>query len=75
MLPCGCLADDCTHHKPHPEPYLLVRDRLGVDRGIVFEDSDAGLAGAAAAGFAAVRVDDPHRLPDIVAASLSALQT
>jgi HAD superfamily hydrolase (TIGR01509 family) len=73
ILPCFralVCGGDCARHKPHPEPNLLVRERLGVDWGLAFEDSDAGLASAKAAGFTAVRVGDPNYLPGIVAASL-----
>jgi beta-phosphoglucomutase len=66
-------AEDCVRHKPDPEPYLLARKRLDVDCGLAFEDSDAGMASATAAGLVAVRVDAPHRLPEIVAASLRTL--
>ena len=72
ILPCFralVYGGDCAHHKPHPEPNLLVRGRLSVDWGLAFEDSDAGLASAKAAGFTAVRVGDPNCLPGIVAAS------
>jgi HAD superfamily hydrolase (TIGR01509 family) len=63
-------ADDCARHKPDPEPYLLIRERLGVVTALAFEDSDAGLASAAAAGFTAIRVPNPRHLPGIVAAAL-----
>lgn len=45
-------ADDCTHHKPHPEPYLRAVELLGasVDECIAIEDSPRGLAAAKAAG-------------------------
>ncbi len=64
-------ADDTVLHKPDPEPYLLAGKRLGLDRGLAFEDSEPGLASAAAAGWTAIRVDDPHHLSKIVAASLA----
>ena len=63
-------AEDCARHKPDPEPYLFIRDRLGIDTAFAFEDSDVGLASAAAAGFTAIRVPDPQHLPDVVAAAL-----
>ncbi len=63
-------ADDCARHKPDPEPYLLIRKRLGIETAFAFEDSAAGLASATAAGFTAIRVPDPQHLPDIVAAAL-----
>jgi HAD superfamily hydrolase (TIGR01509 family) len=63
-------AEDSTRHKPDPEPYVLVRDRLGISHGLAFEDSEAGLTSARTAGLTAVRVDDPHNLPEIVAAHI-----
>jgi HAD superfamily hydrolase (TIGR01509 family) len=67
-------AEDCTRHKPDPEPYLLMRRQLGGGEGIAFEDSSAGLASASAAGFSAVCVDEPQRLAEIVARTLSETQ-
>jgi HAD superfamily hydrolase (TIGR01509 family) len=66
-------ADDTVHHKPDPEPYLLARTRLGLERGLAFEDSESGLTSAAVAGWTAILVDDPCRLSQIVAASLAAI--
>lgn len=45
-------GDDVTHSKPHPEPYLLAAELLGVDAGqcVAIEDSAPGLASAIAAG-------------------------
>ncbi len=44
--------EDCSEHKPHPEPYLLAARRLGVppQRCLVVEDSLAGVASGCAAG-------------------------
>lgn len=64
-------ANDIRRHKPDPEPYLLIREKLGTGPGIAFEDSDAGLESAAKAGFTAIRIDDPSHLPEIVAKSLN----
>ncbi len=43
---------DVTHPKPHPEPYLLAAERLGVDatRCVAIEDSPSGAESANAAG-------------------------
>lgn len=43
---------DVAHPKPHPEPYLLAAERLGVDasRCVAIEDSPSGVASAEAAG-------------------------
>ena len=49
-------GDDVEHGKPAPDPYLLGAKRLGFDPGecIVFEDADAGVKAALAAGAAFV---------------------
>lgn len=52
-------GDEVERHKPHPEPYLTAASRLGASRPLVFEDSDAGVASATAAGFEVVRVKGP----------------
>jgi sugar-phosphatase len=45
-------GDDVEHGKPAPDPYLLGAKRLGFDPGdcVVFEDADAGIKAAFAAG-------------------------
>lgn len=57
---------DVTRHKPAPDPYLAIAARMSISTGFVFEDSDAGMASAVAAGFNAIRVDEPENLPEIV---------
>ena len=59
---CG----DVARHKPEPDPYLAIAARMSIATGIAFEDSDAGIASAHAAGFHAIRVDDPEGLPEVV---------
>jgi HAD superfamily hydrolase (TIGR01509 family) len=68
-LPQGRFAalvagDDVTHGKPHPEPYLLAAERLGVPPGdcVAIEDSPTGLASAVAAGVPALGVGHLVRL-------------
>jgi HAD superfamily hydrolase (TIGR01509 family) len=41
-------ANDCTHHKPHPEPYLNAISLLHIDatKTIIFEDSYSGYISA-----------------------------
>jgi HAD superfamily hydrolase (TIGR01509 family) len=53
-------AEDYTHGKPDPEPFLIAAARLGVPPGecLVFEDADLGIASAEAAGMAWVKI--PH---------------
>lgn len=53
-------GDDVSASKPDPEPYLLALALLGVDAesAVAFEDSDAGLMSAEAAGIAVIRVEE-----------------
>jgi HAD superfamily hydrolase (TIGR01509 family) len=53
-------AEDYTHGKPDPEPFLTAAERLGIaaQHCLVFEDADAGIASAEAAGMQWVRI--PH---------------
>lgn len=59
-------GDDVEHHKPAPDPYLLLGSLLDVKTGLAFEDSDAGIASAQQAGFVVIPVADPADLPRIV---------
>ena len=51
-------ADDVVEGKPHPEGYLqaleLLGDGIRADRVLVFEDTEAGVASAKAAGMSCV---------------------
>lgn len=51
-------AEDYTHGKPDPEPFLTAAQRLNVPPAncLVFEDADAGIRSAEAAGMQWVRV-------------------
>ncbi len=53
-------AEDYARGKPHPEPFLTAAERLGLSAKncLVFEDADAGIASAEAAGMQWVRI--PH---------------
>ena len=55
-------AGDYTNSKPHPEPFLIAAERLGVppERCLVFEDTDMGIDSAKAAGMGWVKVPQPH---------------
>ena len=56
-------GDAVEHGKPHPEPYLLAAERLGVDpvQCVAIEDSPTGVQSAGAAGCVVVAV--PHIVP------------
>jgi beta-phosphoglucomutase len=67
----GCFAasvyrEDVTHAKPDAEPYRTAARQLGARRPLVVEDSDAGQASAAAAGFKCLRVTGPAAMPRAV---------
>lgn len=51
-------SENITHGKPHPQPFLLGAERLGVlpERCLAFEDSMAGLRSIQAAGCQMVEV-------------------
>jgi beta-phosphoglucomutase len=63
---CVVFRGDVTRHKPAPDPYLAIAARMSVATGLVFGDSDAGIASAVAAGFHAIRFDHPESLPRMV---------
>lgn len=60
LLDALVTRDDVANPKPHPEPYLLAAERLGVNPAdcLALEDSPAGVRSAAAAGMAVVMVPD-----------------
>ncbi|MFC0844675.1 HAD-IA family hydrolase [Streptomyces noboritoensis] len=64
---CLITVEDITHHKPHPEPFLLAAERLGVDpaRCVVFEDAPVGLTSARAAGMRTVALTTTHSADDL----------
>lgn len=53
------VAEDVSHGKPDPEPFLVAAARVGVppDRAIVVEDAAAGIEGARRAGMKSVGVN------------------
>jgi len=60
-------SDDVVHGKPDPEGYVAALAALNVRRALVFEDTEAGIASAKAAGLhviAKLGTLDPHRLRD-----------
>ena len=59
-------GDAVEHAKPHPQPYLLAAEQLGVDIAdcIALEDSPAGLTSAHSAGAIAIGVPNILSLDD-----------
>jgi HAD superfamily hydrolase (TIGR01509 family) len=54
-------GQDFTRYKPHPEPYLLAAERMGIPASecLVVEDSARGLASAVAAGIPCAVIPHP----------------
>lgn len=65
LPPTVVTADDVAHGKPNPEGYLVAAGRLGVrpEEAVVFEDAEAGMRAADAAGARWVAVGR-HGVPD-----------
>ena len=67
-------VDDVTHGKPDPEGYLLALERLGgdvaADEVLVFEDADAGVQAAKAAGMRCAVLRSPAYTGTSVAADV-----
>ena len=76
-LPAGSFAtvvcgDDVQQGKPHPEPYLVAAERLGVppQRCVAIEDSPTGARSAVAAGCRTLGVPNVASIPVDVGAHL-----
>jgi HAD superfamily hydrolase (TIGR01509 family) len=89
LLPVGSFTtvvagDDVVNGKPHPEPYLVAAERLGVDAShcVAIEDSPTGVRSAHAAGCFTLAVPNAvavpahlgdHHLPTLDGLTASAL--
>ena len=58
-------AEDVKKGKPHPDPFLMAAERLGVAASecLVFEDAPAGIAAAEAAGADVMVIKATHQHP------------
>ena len=67
-------AEDVAQGKPHPEPYLMAAERLGVppERCLVFEDAAAGVTAAKAAGAQVIAVQTSQSVAELHAAGADA---
>lgn len=81
-LPEGCFSttvvgDEVTKGKPHPEPYLLAAEKLGVDprECLAIEDSPTGARSALAAGCWVWGVPNVVSIPDDLGPRLRVLPT
>lgn len=52
-------AEDVKHGKPHPEPFLMAAEALGISpaKCLVLEDAEMGVRSAVAAGMHYIRID------------------
>lgn len=66
-------GDEVPRLKPAPDPYRIAMERLGVTEAVVFEDSEAGMTSARAAGCRVVQVGHPSELPELVRGVLAGL--
>lgn len=66
LLETAVYGDEVSRLKPDPEPYRTACQRLGAEHALVFEDSEAGLASARAAGCEVVRVPRATDLPALL---------
>ena len=65
------VAEDVKRGKPHPDPYLLGCQRLGLPENshmIVFEDAPSGVRAGKAAGYKVVGLITTHTVEQIEAA-------
>ncbi len=60
-------GDDVRNGKPHPEPYLLAAQQLGVDakRCVVIEDAVAGIEAGLAAGAQVIAVPTSYPIDEL----------
>ncbi len=68
-------ADDVAHGKPHPDPYLELASRLGVDprECAVIEDSGNGIRSGHAAGARVIAIPRGAHQPDAETLQLAAV--
>lgn len=68
VFPVVIMAQDAPPGKPHPAPYNLALERLGVtrERAIVFEDSPAGIRSGVSAGIYTIGIASTHSREDLI---------
>lgn len=71
QLPAGTFSvvvtgDSVTNGKPHPEPYLVAAEQLGVapQHCVALEDSPTGVASAEAAGCVTIAIPHVAHVPE-----------
>lgn len=65
-LPVFIASEDVTHHKPHPEVYLTVANKLNIlpENCVVFEDAKSGIQAAKAGNMKAIGYLNKHNTPE-----------
>ena len=71
------VGDEVTEGKPHPEPYLLAAEKLGVDPRdcLAIEDSPTGARSALAAGCWVLGVPNVVSIPEDLGPRLNLVKT
>lgn len=64
-------GNDVANLKPAPDPYLLAKDRLTIQRGLVVEDSLPGITAARAAGLDVLELRSASELAPAVREALN----
>lgn len=70
-------GEDVKKHKPDPEAYLYAMSRLNVspERTLIFEDSEAGLAAAKAAGVKSIALHHDYNQSHDFSSSLKEIKS
>ena len=73
VFPIVIMAKDAPPGKPHPAPYQLALNYLGVEskNAIAFEDSPTGIAAAVAAGIYTIAIASTHEPSQLLAMGAS----
>lgn len=75
--------EDCTNLKPHPEPYLLTAEKLGIEpkHCVVIEDTALGVESAKKAGMRSIAIpneytqDQDFSMADVVVKSAKEVES
>lgn len=62
-------AEDVTHHKPHPEVWLVAAEKLGIapNRCVIIDDAGKGIDAGLAAGMKTIGLRTAYQKPEQLA--------
>lgn len=66
-------VEDVNNPKPHPEPYQMMMQKLGVmpEEALIIEDSRSGTTAALASGANVIMINEPETLPEDMLSKLA----